>query len=60
MRADIILSSHGRPVSRRYKRVRTILTGWVDGKPWDVRHVLYDADLCGLLSDEDPLTRPAY
>lgn len=32
----------------------------VDGRPRDVRHVLYAADLCGLLSDEGPLTRPDY
>ena len=32
----------------------------VDGKPRDVRHVLYAADLCGLLSDEGPITRPTY
>jgi hypothetical protein len=31
-----------------------------DGKPRDVRHVLYAADVCGLLSDEGPLTRPTY
>jgi hypothetical protein len=32
----------------------------VDGKPRDVRHVLYAADVCGLLSDEGPVTRPTY
>ncbi|OWK41592.1 hypothetical protein FRUB_03670 [Fimbriiglobus ruber] len=32
----------------------------VDGKPRDVRHVLYAADLCSLLSDEGPILRPAY
>jgi hypothetical protein len=32
----------------------------VDGKPRDVRHVLYDPELCGPLSDEGPITRPAY
>jgi hypothetical protein len=32
----------------------------VDGKPLDVRHVLYAAHLCELLSDEGPLIRPAY
>ncbi|HJZ56037.1 MAG TPA: hypothetical protein VKE74_13805 [Gemmataceae bacterium] len=32
----------------------------VDGKPRDLRHVLYDPDLCVLLSDEGPLTRPTY
>jgi hypothetical protein len=32
----------------------------VDGRPRDVRHVLYDRDLCGLLSDEGPITRPTY
>jgi hypothetical protein len=32
----------------------------VDGKPRDVRHVLYAADLCDLLGDEGPLTRPTY
>ena len=31
-----------------------------DGKPRDVRHVLYAADLHGRLSDEGPVTRPAY
>jgi hypothetical protein len=36
---------------------RTVM---VDGKPWDVRHVLYAADLHGLLSDEGPITRPTY
>lgn len=32
----------------------------VDGKPMDIRHVLHTVDLCGLLSDEGPLIRPAY
>ncbi|HKB04058.1 MAG TPA: hypothetical protein VKD90_17680 [Gemmataceae bacterium] len=32
----------------------------VDGRPWDVRHVLYSADLHRLLSNEGPVTRPAY
>jgi hypothetical protein len=32
----------------------------VDGKAWDVRHVLYSADLHGLLGDEGPVTRPTY
>lgn len=32
----------------------------VDGKPRDVRHVLYAADLHSLLSDEGPIIRPAY
>jgi hypothetical protein len=32
----------------------------VDGRPRDVRHVLHAADLCGLLSDEGPLTHPSY
>jgi hypothetical protein len=32
----------------------------VDGRPRDVRHVLYSADLHRLLSDEGPVTRPAY
>ncbi len=32
----------------------------VDGKSRDVRHVLYAADFHGLLSDEGPVTRPAY
>ncbi len=32
----------------------------VDGKPRDVRHVLYSVDLNGLLSDEGPVLRPAY
>lgn len=32
----------------------------VDGKTWDIRHVLYVNDLTGLLSDEGPITRPAY
>jgi hypothetical protein len=32
----------------------------VDGRPRDVRHVLYAAELRGLLSDEGPITRPAY
>jgi hypothetical protein len=32
----------------------------VDGKPQDVRHVLYSADLHPLLSDEGPITRPTY
>lgn len=36
---------------------RTVL---VDGKPRDVRHVLYSPDLHGLLSDEGPVTRPTY
>lgn len=36
---------------------RTVL---VDGKPRDVRHVLYAADLHPLLSDEGPLARPTY
>ena len=32
----------------------------VDGKPRDVRHALYSADLRDLLSDEGPIVRPAY
>jgi hypothetical protein len=32
----------------------------VDGKPLDVRHVLYSAELHPLLSDEGPITRPTY
>ncbi len=32
----------------------------VDGKPRDVRPVLYDAALCALVSDEGPLRRPTY
>jgi hypothetical protein len=32
----------------------------VDGKPWDVRHVLYATEPHGLLSDEGPVARPAY
>lgn len=36
---------------------RTVM---VDGKPWDVRHVLYSAELHRLLSDEGPVTRPTY
>jgi hypothetical protein len=36
---------------------RTVL---VDGKPRDVRHVLHDADLCELLSDEGPVRRSSY
>ena len=32
----------------------------VDGAARDVRHVLYATDLHQLLSDEGPLTRPAY
>jgi hypothetical protein len=44
--------SHGARLMKR--------TVEVDGKSWDVRRVLYAADLCGLLSDEGPLTRPAY
>ncbi|HUR54321.1 MAG TPA: hypothetical protein VMZ71_09330 [Gemmataceae bacterium] len=32
----------------------------IDGKSRDVRHVLYAADLHALLSDEGPVTRPAY
>jgi hypothetical protein len=32
----------------------------VDGKPRDVRHVTYAADLHALLGDEGPLARPAY
>lgn len=32
----------------------------VDGRPRDVRHVLYAADLAPLLSDEGPLRHPAY
>jgi hypothetical protein len=44
--------SHG---ARLMKRTVT-----VDGKPRDVRHVLHSAALCGLLSDEGPVVRPAY
>ena len=36
---------------------RTVM---VDGKPWDIRHVLYSAELHRLLSDEGPVTRPTY
>lgn len=32
----------------------------VDGKPFDVRHVLYSAELNPLLGDEGPLSRPTY
>lgn len=32
----------------------------VDGKPRDIRHVLYSAELCHSLSDEGPITRPTY
>jgi hypothetical protein len=32
----------------------------IDGKPRDVRHVLHDADVCGLLSDEGPVRRSSY
>lgn len=32
----------------------------IDGKPRDVRHALYSADSHALLSDEGPITRPAY
>jgi len=32
----------------------------VDGQPRDVRHVLHDSVQCGLLSDEGPISRPAY
>jgi hypothetical protein len=32
----------------------------VNGRPRDVRHVLYDPDLSGLLSDEGPIARPTY
>lgn len=32
----------------------------IDGKPRDVRHVLHDADLCDLLSDEGPVRRSSY
>ena len=44
--------SHGVRLMRR--------TVTIDGKPRDVRHVLYDADLCGLLSDEGPIRRASY
>lgn len=44
--------SHGvRLISRRLQ---------VDGQTWDVRQVLYSAKLHQLLSDEGPITRPAY
>lgn len=32
----------------------------VDGRSQDIRHVLYSADLSPLLSDEGPITHPAY
>lgn len=32
----------------------------VDGKPIDIRHVLFAAELHGFLSDEGPISRPAY
>ncbi len=44
--------SHGVRLMRRTVRV--------DGRPRDVRQVLHDAGLCGLLSDEGPLVRPSY
>jgi hypothetical protein len=44
--------SHGVRLMRR--------TVTVDGRPRDVRHVLYSATLNGLLSDEGPIARPAY
>ena len=36
---------------------RTVI---VDGKPRDIRHILHDPNLCGLLSDEGPIKRPTY
>jgi hypothetical protein len=36
---------------------RTVL---VDGKPRDIRHVLYSPDLVGLLSDEGQIRHPTY
>ena len=50
--ASYVDYSHG---VRLVKRAVT-----VDGRPRDIRHVLYDRDLCGLLSDEGPITRPTY
>lgn len=44
--------SHGVRLVRR--------TVSLDGKPRDIRHVLHDAALCGLLSDEGPLMWPSY
>jgi|SRR5579883_924229 len=44
--------SHG---VRFVKRMAT-----VDGKPRDIRHVLYSAELCHALSDEGPITHPTY
>lgn len=44
--------SHGARLMRR--------TVTVDGKPWDVRPLLYSADLHPLLSDEGRLLRPTY
>jgi hypothetical protein len=32
----------------------------VDGKRRDARHVLHDADVCDLLSDEGPVRRSSY
>ncbi|HET6572839.1 MAG TPA: hypothetical protein VFG68_04495 [Fimbriiglobus sp.] len=44
--------SHGVRLMRREVRV--------DGKRRDVRHVLHDAAVCGLLSDEGPVRRSSY
>jgi hypothetical protein len=32
----------------------------VDNKPWDVRQILFSTNMCGLLSDEGPITRFTY
>ena len=50
--ASYVDYSHGLRLMRR--------TVTVDGKPRDVRHVTYAAGLCHLLSDEGPISRPAY
>ncbi|HEV3383161.1 MAG TPA: hypothetical protein VG097_00015 [Gemmata sp.] len=44
--------------SHGVRLMRRIVT--VDGKPWDVRQILYSTNLCELLSDEGPLTRLTY
>ena len=51
---------HGSGNSMNDIRTASFLILLHDGRPRDVRHVLYDPDLCGLLSDEGPITRPTY
>jgi hypothetical protein len=54
----IVHANHYVDYSHGVRLVKRTVT--VDGRPRDVRHVLHDPDLCGLLSDEGRIARPTY